>query len=538
MSVLAETPYTGYWDHNIIHYYLEDWTMAYEVDSIPNNTEKAYVVVNAKAHAGHYKKLAKELNKVKELVLILSSDEDRLFDLNLLKENLKTPPVAVYVQYSNTNESESHISDNIYPIPCGWANSQPSDDKNVDVFFVGQITHDRRLDFAQNLSPIVNESPDLVFDLKFFENFAGDVSPIEYADKISKSKIVPAPSGAVSIESFRAYEALESVSVPILDTESSFADWAGFWEFLFCEKGVLRSMPFVQIKNYADLKGYIYDILNNFNFVQALTYVNWIRYKRLEKRKLQMLLDPTIENVAVTIPVSPIPSHPNTKILSQTIQSVRHHLPDAYIYLTFDGIREEQKKIAKDYYNHICKFLLQTQKDDRIIPYIMTDHTHQVGMYKECSIDMVEDYILYVEQDTPLVEDYDIPFQQFLKLIKSGKSNLIRLHFEAEIPNEHKNLMLGEIKDELLPTIQWSQRPHLASKAYYDRIVNTYFSSKAKTFFEDKMHGVVMSDYSSHGVNGWNQHKIHIYHPEGNIKRSLHTDGREGSEKFDKDLVF
>jgi hypothetical protein len=30
-------------------------------------------------------------------------------------------------------------------------------------------------------------------------------------------------------------------------------------------------------------------------------------------------------------------------------------------------------------------------------------------------------------------------------------------------------------------------------------------------------------------------HKLWIYHPEGNIKRSYHLDGREGGRKFTTD---
>jgi hypothetical protein len=49
-----------------------------------------------------------------------------------------------------------------------------------------------------------------------------------------------------------------------------------------------------------------------------------------------------------------------------------------------------------------------------------------------------------------------------------------------------------------------------------------------KTFIEDKFHGVVQDD-------GWDKHKLWIYHPEGSIKRSYHLDGRAGTRKFTSD---
>jgi hypothetical protein len=35
--------------------------------------------------------------------------------------------------------------------------------------------------------------------------------------------------------------------------------------------------------------------------------------------------------------------------------------------------------------------------------------------------------------------------------------------------------------------------------------------------------------------DGWDKHKLWIYHPEGSIKRSYHLDGRAGTRKFTSD---
>jgi hypothetical protein len=85
----------------------------------------------------------------------------------------------------------------------------------------------------------------------------------------------------------------------------------------------------------------------------------------------------------------------------------------------------------------------------------------------------------------------------------------------------------------LLKTIQWSQRPHLARADFYRRILNDHFTSEAKTFIEDKMHGVVYQAWKVEQNQGWNKYRLWIYHPtDGNIKRSLHTDGRGGEDKY------
>ena len=50
---------------------------------------------------------------------------------------------------------------------------------------------------------------------------------------------------------------------------------------------------------------------------------------------------------------------------------------------------------------------------------------------------------------------------------------------------------------------------------------------------KDKMHGIVIDDYNKAGRVGWNLHKIAIYAPGDNIKRSYHLDGRGTEAKYD-----
>jgi hypothetical protein len=137
--------------------------------------------------------------------------------------------------------------------------------------------------------------------------------------------------------------------------------------------------------------------------------------------------------------------------------------------------------------------------------------------------------LIYVEQDTPLTPDREIDFESLIK--KLDDFNLIRFHFEAHIPEEHKYLMIGEPEDGFQKTIQWSQRPHLARTDYYKKIMDENFSKKSNAFIEDKMHGVVQHQ-------AWEKNKIVIYHPEGDIKRSYHLDGRGGQEKYDDRQVW
>jgi hypothetical protein len=85
-------------------------------------------------------------------------------------------------------------------------------------------------------------------------------------------------------------------------------------------------------------------------------------------------------------------------------------------------------------------------------------------------------------------------------------------------------------------TAQWSQRPHLSTVKYYKDVVLPF--SDDKSFIEDRFHGKVQDDilpYDEFNQAGWDTHKLWIYHPEGNIKRSYHLDGRQGTQKFTVD---
>jgi hypothetical protein len=232
------------------------------------------------------------------------------------------------------------------------------------------------------------------------------------------------------------------------------------------------------------------------------------------------------DNVTIIVVASVIPSHPDTTIIDETITSVRSHFPDNEIILQLDGLRKERLSRKNDYdefKNRVLWKCLHEWKN--VLPVIFDDHNHQTDMMKK-TIDMVQTAtILYVEGDAPITPDCEIDWQKCLDMLEYEKANTIRFHFEASIPFEHNHLMLG-LEDGFMKTIQWSQRPHLSLTKYYREVVLP--ACDEKTFIEDKFHGVVQDD-------GWDKHKLWIYHPEGSIKRSYHLDGRAGTKKFTSD---
>jgi len=239
--------------------------------------------------------------------------------------------------------------------------------------------------------------------------------------------------------------------------------------------------------------------------------------------------------ITVLTPVSPIPSHPDTEILEQTLDSVRHHLPDAEIILTFDGVRAEQDDRAQDYAEHIRRALWRADHHyGNICPLIFDEHTHQAGMARAALAEVRTPLVLYVEQDTPLVTDEPIEWDDCAALIESGQADVVRFHHEALIPEPHQHMMHG-LEGKFLRTSQFSARPHLASTGYYRRVLADHFSPGANCFLEDVLHGVCSEAVIIDGMAGWDRHKLWIYHPDtGNIKRSWHIDGRAGAPKYDE----
>lgn len=243
--------------------------------------------------------------------------------------------------------------------------------------------------------------------------------------------------------------------------------------------------------------------------------------------------------ITVVIPVSPVPSHPNIDILTETVESVRHHLKDAEIILTFDGVRAEQEHRHPDYEEAIRRTLWKADHAwGNVAPFIFDTHCHQVGMMRGIIDEIRTDLLMYVESDTPLVTDEPIDWKACTELIQSGQADIVRYAHEAHILPDHMHMMLGQ-QGQFVRTCQFSARPHLASVNYYRRVLKDHFSPNANCFCEDVLHGICHEAYNIDGMAGWQRHRLWIYHPDGgNIKRSYHLDARDGGPKYDTSQVF
>lgn len=238
-----------------------------------------------------------------------------------------------------------------------------------------------------------------------------------------------------------------------------------------------------------------------------------------------------MKEITVLIPVSPIPSHPSTEVIDEVIASVRERLPDSEIIITFDGLPAWFMQHKEAYDKFTEALLWKINQDANATPLLFDKHMHQSGMMREALKLVRTPVILFLEQDTPLHND--IPFDKLVEPITTGYINLLRFHFEAQIHPEHKHLMLDQTPIDILGqpflrTRQWSQRPHLASTKYYKDICEKYWDTEPR-FIEHIMYGLV-----AEGGDNYDEHRVHIYAPEGTLVRSKHIDGRRlGAENYD-----
>lgn len=394
--------------------------------------------------------------------------------------------------------------------------------KSLDVFLSAQDTHARRHDAFAALEGR--------HDCRAIRTagFTQGLTPADYRAYMVRAKVAPCPPGPATPDTFRVYEALQAHAIPI-------ADNADYWRLLF------PAGPFPIVEEWSELPAFIDGVLDDWPRLSNRVIAAWILHKRTMARWLRddlAALGAAIATPSTTVLItaSPIASHPDTSIIEETVESVRAQLPDAEIIIAHDGVRTEQESMRDDYEEYLRRLLwLADHKWHNVLPLIFDAHHHQGVVTKRALEHVTTPLILFMEHDTPITGT--IPWLNLELAIIGGEANSVRFHHEASILDEHRYLMLD---DEALViggvplrrTMQWSQRPHLASVAFYRQVLAAAFANDQPNFIEDVVYGRLCDAVNAHGAMGWNQWRTWIYAPHGSMVRSRHTDGRCGASKF------
>lgn len=551
-SYHAETPNKGYWDYGwwenlfagkertipgVTFAQYDSFSELFSVRDPLNEGMGAIVVIPGRTHAKDIELLNKDLQNLAWVVLIVLGDEERLFNT----KQVKHPNMRIWLMNPRpgVDKYDTGVGEMLPPDAHERLFQASAYRKSLDWFFAGQITHERR-----------QRAATAIWDMLAHTNkgkyvptpgFTQGLSREEYYENMSKAITVPCPSGPFTPGSFRVFEALEAGAVPIVDDRTPDPEYPrGYWKNLL---GADVPFPIIEADDFEQLPGYTKDVVDVFPVKNNRVYAWWQQYKRDLVYKLFADVtelghfDYIPGSITVLVVTSPIKSHPSAEVITTTLKSIRAVLPDAEILIGIDGVRPEQESRRADYEEYIRRLLVECNFDFKnVTPYVFDEHLHQAEMTRRLLEKVQTPTVLFVEHDTPLTPDQEFPWNSLIECIESGDANVIRFHFESKIPDPHKGLMIGEVETihdvPLLKTFQWSQRPHLASTAFYRALIKHHFSQNSRTMIEDVIHGKLYESFAVDGEMGWNLWRVWIYAPPGNIKRSYHLDGRDGEAKY------
>jgi len=252
------------WDYGL----LKEIFDKHEVDQIRvteiPKSDKAFVVIPGPQTAGNEELLSNELNKLSRVVLFINGDENARFDVSKIRHN----NIEIWIQYPH----EKHNQYNKMPIgvPQHLKDNVPEyKEKEYDVYFGGQITHSRRKELASVMPKLKNSlyGPTKGFSL-------GD-KPKDYYAKLSSAKIAPCPSGAAVIDTFRFFESIELLTLPIADKLDPSMTETKFYKKMFGPE-----FPVESLDNWNNIQELLPDLLENYpsNMHKVVSW--WIKYKR------------------------------------------------------------------------------------------------------------------------------------------------------------------------------------------------------------------------------------------------------------------
>jgi hypothetical protein len=252
------------WDYGL----LKEIFDKYEVDQIKAteipNGDKAFVVIPGPQTAGNEELLSNELNKLSRVVLFINGDENARFDV----DKISHPNIEIWIQYPH----KKHAAYNKMPIgvPQHLKENAPEyKEKEYDVYFGGQITHQRRVELSHVMPTLKNSLYGPT------EGFSQGDKPKDYYAKLASAKIAPCPSGAAVIDTFRFFESIELLTLPIADTINPKGIQTDFYKNMF---GV--NVPFNYVSNWNELNKLVPKLLDQYpnNMHQVVCW--WIKQKR------------------------------------------------------------------------------------------------------------------------------------------------------------------------------------------------------------------------------------------------------------------
>ena len=251
------------WDYGLIKEIFDKYEInQIKVTKIPES-ERAFVVIPGPQTAGNENRLSNELSKISRVVLFINGDENARFDV----DKISHPNIEIWIQYPHRKHSEYN------KMPIGVPqhlkeNAPEYKEKEYDVYFGGQITHQRRVELSHVMPTLKNSLYGPT------QGFSQGDKPKDYYAKLASAKIAPCPSGAAVIDTFRFFESIELLTLPVADTINPKGIQTDFYKNMF---GV--NVPFNYVSNWNELNKLVPKLLDQYpnNMHQVVCW--WIKQK-------------------------------------------------------------------------------------------------------------------------------------------------------------------------------------------------------------------------------------------------------------------
>lgn len=505
----------------------------------------AVVVVNARTHVQELDWLQAGLESMDWSVLLLCGDEEWDFPWREVHDQDERRRVwAMQARPEHQALGFRFLPGGWYPRTRELLAPYVGDDRPLDWFFAGQVTHARRQACASALRSLRNNPEyrgELVETSRYLEE---GISRADYFRVMASAKVVPSPSGPYSVDCARTFEALEAGCVPVADLESAFGPDFNYWTLLFGGE-----VPFPLVKDWGTFPRLLAVARRRWPRRANRCWSFWQAYKRDLVYRLEddvracaglaVNRDDPNDQITVLVTTSPVSMHPDTSDLQRTLASIRDQLPTAEIIICCDGVRPEQEALASAYETYLNTVLRVANFDlHNVLPVVLDQWGHQANTLRAGLELVTTPLVLVVEHDTPLVNE--IPWAGICEVVRSGQANLVRFHHEAGVLPVHEHLMLDREPQHLgsggVPMLRcaaWWNRPHLASTRFYREEVMPNFSLVSRTMVEDLMYARIWTEYADDGEAAWWRWRLWQYAPEDGMVRSLHLDSRAGAPKYD-----
>ena len=254
----------GKWDYGLLKETFEKNNVSQIVVKEIPKADRGFVVIPGQGNAGKEDAISKQLKNLDRAVLFITGDECAFFDV----DKIDHPNISIWIHYAHKKHEKynkffigvpQHLKFNLPDYPV----------KEYDIYFGGQITHQRR----KQLSKVMPNLPNALY--KPTEGFAQGEQPKEYYRTLSKAKVAPAPAGAQVIDTFRFFEAIEMLALPIGDRVDSKGEMIDYFNYVYPAE-----IPIEKVKNWNQLQEMLPNLINNYpnNMHQVVCW--WIKYKR------------------------------------------------------------------------------------------------------------------------------------------------------------------------------------------------------------------------------------------------------------------